>query len=52
MKEQGIIDPLKVTKNAIENSSSVAGTVILTDAIVVDKPADKKEGFDPSSMMM
>jgi chaperonin GroEL len=32
MKEAGIIDPAKVTRNAIENAASIAGTVLLTEA--------------------
>ncbi len=42
MKEYGIIDPAKVTRNAIENAVSVAGTILLTECTVVDKPEDKK----------
>ena len=54
MKEEGIIDPHKVTKNALLNASSIAGTIILTECTVVDKPEDKKSdgGFDPSMMGM
>jgi chaperonin GroEL len=53
MKEEGIIDPHKVTKNALLNASSIAGTILLTECTVVDKPEDKKEGgFDPSMMGM
>jgi chaperonin GroEL len=51
MKVAGIIDPHKVTKNALMNASSIAGTILLTECTVVDKPEDKKEGgFDPSMM--
>jgi chaperonin GroEL len=53
MKAEGIIDPHKVTKNALLNASSIAGTILLTECTVVDKPEDKKEGgFDPSMMGM
>ena len=53
MKESGIIDPLKVTRHALQNAASVAGTIILTEAVVVDKPEDKKDsGIDPSMMGM
>ena len=31
MKEAGIIDPTKVTRLALENAASVAGTVLLTE---------------------
>jgi hypothetical protein len=35
------------------NASSIAGTILLTECTVVDKPEDKKEGgFDPSMMGM
>ena len=51
MKEAGIIDPHKVTKQALVNASSIAGTILLTECVVVDKPEDKKDaGFDPSMM--
>jgi chaperonin GroEL len=42
MKEAGIIDPTKVTRVALENAAAVAGTVLLTECIVVDEPADPK----------
>lgn len=51
MKEAGIIDPHKVTKNALMNASSIAGTILLTECTIVDTPEDKAEGgFDPSMM--
>jgi chaperonin GroEL len=43
MKEVGIIDPTKVTRNAIENAASVAGTILLTECTVVDKPEENKQ---------
>ena len=43
MKDAGIIDPTKVTRTAIENAASVAGTILLTECTVVDKPEDKKQ---------
>jgi len=43
MKEAGIIDPAKVTRTALENAASVAGTILLTECVVVDNPEDKKE---------
>ena len=46
MKEAGIIDPLKVTRAALENAASVAGTILLTEAVVVDKPEETKSA-DP-----
>jgi chaperonin GroEL len=43
MKQAGIIDPAKVTRTALENAASVAGTILLTECTVVDKPEDKKQ---------
>jgi len=36
-KKAGVIDPLKVVKAAIQNASSVAGTILTTDAAVVEE---------------
>jgi chaperonin GroEL len=51
MEEEGIIDPAKVTRTALENAASVAGTVLLTEAIIVDKPEDKKDDAGFGDMM-
>jgi chaperonin GroEL len=50
MKEAGIIDPAKVTRTALENAASVAGTILLTECVIVDNPEDKKES-DPMAGM-
>ena len=42
MEEAGILDPTKVTITALENASSVAGTILLTECVVTDHP-DQKE---------
>ncbi|MFS7956584.1 putative chaperonin Cpn60/TCP-1 family, groEL-like apical domain superfamily [Helianthus anomalus] len=39
--EAGVIDPAKVTRCALQNSASVAGMVLTTQAIVVEKPKAK-----------
>ena len=54
MKNEGIIDPTKVTRTALENAASVAGTVLLTECIVVDEPKDDspQPQMDPSMMGM
>ena len=36
MKTSGIIDPAKVTRCALENAASIAGTILLTEAAIVD----------------
>ncbi len=51
MKEAGIIDPSKVTRTALENAASVAGTILLTECVVVDNP-DSKDDADPMAGMM
>jgi len=53
MKEAGIIDPTKVTRVALENAAAVAGTVLLTECIVVNEPTEEKHQpqMDPSQMM-
>ena len=43
MKEIGVIDPAKVTRTALQNAASVAGTILLTEAVVVDKSEDTKD---------
>ncbi len=56
-KESGIIDPTKVTRLALENAASVAGTVLLTECTVVnnlEENSDKQQQqtMDPSMMGM
>ncbi len=41
MMSAGIVDPVKVTRLALENAVSVASTLVTTEAIVVDKPEPK-----------
>jgi chaperonin GroEL len=47
----GIIDPTKVTRLALENAVSVAGTILITESIVYNKPEDKKSE-QPADMGM
>ena len=47
MKEAGIIDPFKVTRSALENASSVAGTILLTECVVADEPSDNAAPLMP-----
>ncbi len=44
MIEDGIIDPTKVTRSAIQNASSVASMLLSTDALVVESDEDEDEG--------
>ncbi len=38
----GVVDPAKVVRTALENAASIASTVLLTEALIADKP-EKKE---------
>jgi len=49
MLEAGIIDPTKVTCTALANAASVAGTILLTECVVVDHP--EKDDPTPQNMM-
>jgi chaperonin GroEL len=40
--EAGIIDPTKVVRTALQNASSIAGLLLTTEAVVVEKPEDEK----------
>ncbi len=44
LMKAGVIDPTKVTRCALENAASIAGLLLTTEAVVVDKPEDKKAG--------
>jgi chaperonin GroEL len=38
----GIVDPAKVTRSTLQNAASIAGLVLTTEALVVEKPEPKK----------
>jgi chaperonin GroEL len=38
---QGIVDPAKVTRSALQNAASIAGMVLTTECLVVEKPEPK-----------
>ncbi len=50
--KEGIIDPTKVTRCALENAASVAGTMLITECTIVDKPEEKGQQDDLANMMM
>ncbi|MCL2932240.1 MAG: chaperonin GroEL [Trichodesmium sp. MAG_R03] len=50
MFEAGIVDPGKVTRSALQNAASIAGMVLTTECIIVDKP-EPKEGTPAGSGM-
>ena len=47
MVKAGIVDPVKVTRSALQNAASIAGMLLTTEALVVEKP-EKKESKTPS----
>lgn len=53
MVEAGIIDPVKVTRSALQNAASVASLILTTEAVVANKPepaAPAAPAMDPSMM--
>lgn len=52
MIEAGIIDPVKVTRSALQNAASVASLILTTEAVVANKPepAAPAPAMDPSMM--
>ncbi|MFC7218897.1 chaperonin GroEL [Streptomyces polyrhachis] len=40
--KQGVIDPVKVTRSALENAASIASLLLTTEAAVVEKPEEEK----------
>jgi chaperonin GroEL len=40
---QGVIDPVKVTRSAVQNAASIAGMLLTTEALVVDKPEEEAD---------
>lgn len=55
MIEEGIVDPTKVTRSALQNAASVSALILTTEAVVADKPAPPMPpmpGMDPGMGMM
>ena len=53
MVDAGIIDPVKVTRSALQNAASVASLILTTEAVVADKPAPEAPAapaMDPNMM--
>jgi len=42
----GVIDPVKVTRSAVQHAGSIAAMLLTTEALVVDKPEEEEEGHD------
>ncbi|TNM40471.1 chaperonin GroEL [Nocardioides albidus] len=48
---EGIIDPAKVTRSALQNAASIAALFLTTEAVVADKPEKAAPGGDPTGGM-
>jgi chaperonin GroEL len=49
--KQGVIDPAKVVRTALQDAASVAGLLITTEAMVADKPKKKAPAMPPGGGM-
>jgi chaperonin GroEL len=47
MVTQGIIDPVKVTRSAVENAASIGAMILTTEALISDIPEEKKAPAPP-----
>ncbi|MBS1249736.1 MAG: 60 kDa chaperonin [Chloroflexi bacterium] len=47
MIEAGVIDPVKVTRGALENAASIAAMILTTEALIADEPSDDDAGGPP-----
>ena len=47
MFESGIIDPVKVSRVAVENASSISGLLLTTEVAITDKPEENPEPTQP-----
>ncbi|MBE9524868.1 MAG: chaperonin GroEL [Chloroflexi bacterium] len=51
MIKDGVIDPAKVTRGALENAASIAAMILTTEALIADIPADEPAmGMPPGGM--
>ena len=43
MFKAGIVEPLKVTRSALQNAASIGALILTTETLIADKPEPKKE---------
>jgi chaperonin GroEL len=41
LMKQGVIDPVKVTRSAVQNAASIAGMLLTTETLIVEKPVEE-----------
>jgi chaperonin GroEL len=46
--EMGVVDPTKVTRNALQNAASVAALILTTDCMIAEIPATKGAAAVPA----
>ena len=51
MLKQGIVDPVKVTRSALQNAASIAGMMLTTQAIITEIPEEKPLPADMQDFM-
>jgi chaperonin GroEL len=47
MVKQGIIDPVKVTRSAVENAASIGAMILTTEALITDIPEEEPPAAPP-----
>ena len=47
MFKEGIIDPVKVVRTALQDAASISGLLVTTEAMIADKPEEKDAGGAP-----
>ncbi len=50
MIKEGIVDPVKVTRSALQNAGSIAGMLLTTEVLIADKPEENKAPAMPAGM--
>lgn len=50
MLEQGVIDPVKVTRSAVQNAVSIASLLLTTEALIADLPEADASPAMPGGM--
>ena len=50
MFKAGIVDPVKVTRSALQNAASIAGMVLTTDTLITDSPEEESAAGMPAGM--
>ncbi len=50
MMKAGVVDPTKVSRSALQNAASIAGLMLTTECMIVEKPKEEKGGGMPGGM--